>query len=69
VTPPLMESNGQGKVFVEGMRVRHATYGAGRIVEVSGHGALRRVKIRFATAGERSFIADKVTLEIVSGGK
>jgi hypothetical protein len=37
-------------------------------VEVSGNGFLRRVKIRFATAGERSFIADKVTLEIVSRG-
>jgi DNA helicase-2/ATP-dependent DNA helicase PcrA len=37
----------------------------GRIVEVSGQGALRRVKIRFFTAGERTFIADKVTLEIV----
>jgi DNA helicase-2/ATP-dependent DNA helicase PcrA len=68
VTPPLLPSNGQGKVFVEGMAVRHATYGSGRIVEVSGHGALRRIKIRFSTAGERSFIADKVTLEIVSGG-
>jgi DNA helicase-2/ATP-dependent DNA helicase PcrA len=47
------------------MVVRHATYGTGRIIEVSGHGALRKVKIRFRTAGERSFIADKVKLEIV----
>ncbi len=49
----------------EGMVVRHEKYGQGRIVEVSGHGALRKVKIRFTTAGERSFIADKVQLEIV----
>ncbi len=47
------------------MLVRHATYGNGRIIEVSGQGALRQVKIRFATAGERTFIADKVTLEVV----
>jgi DNA helicase-2/ATP-dependent DNA helicase PcrA len=47
------------------MIVRHATYGQGRIVEVSGNGVLRKVKIRFTTAGERSFIADKVKLEIV----
>jgi DNA helicase-2/ATP-dependent DNA helicase PcrA len=32
---------------------------------VSGHGAMRKVKIRFTTAGERSFIADKVKLEVV----
>jgi DNA helicase-2/ATP-dependent DNA helicase PcrA len=47
------------------MLVQHATYGAGRIVEVSGYGSLKKVKIRFQTAGERSFIADKVRLEIV----
>ena len=47
------------------MLVRHANYGTGRIVEVSGQGVLRRVKIRFATAGERTFIADKVNLEII----
>lgn len=56
---------GDQKGFVQGMLVRHATYGMGRIVEVSGHGAHRRVKIRFNMAGERTFIADKVTLEIV----
>jgi DNA helicase-2/ATP-dependent DNA helicase PcrA len=63
--PPRAPANGEGKGFVQGMLVRHATYGMGRIVEVSGHGAHRRVKIRFHTAGERTFIADKVTLEIV----
>jgi DNA helicase-2/ATP-dependent DNA helicase PcrA len=56
-------SEGQG--FAAGMLVWHANYGMGRIVEVSGHGILRRIKIRFATAGERTFIADKVKLEIV----
>jgi DNA helicase II / ATP-dependent DNA helicase PcrA len=51
--------------FAEGALVKHAQYGTGRIVEVSGYGSMRKVKIRFHTAGERSFIADKVTLEIV----
>ncbi|HEY7328432.1 MAG TPA: UvrD-helicase domain-containing protein [Gemmataceae bacterium] len=64
-TAPRTPANGDEKGFVEGMLVRHASYGMGRIVEVSGQGSLRRVKIRFSTAGERTFIADKVTLEIV----
>jgi DNA helicase-2/ATP-dependent DNA helicase PcrA len=51
--------------FAEGTLVKHSRYGMGRIVEVSGYGSTRKVKIRFHTAGERSFIADKVTLEIV----
>jgi DNA helicase-2/ATP-dependent DNA helicase PcrA len=63
--PPSTPAADGARAYVAGMLVRHATYGNGRIVEVSGQGALRRVKIRFATAGERTFIADKVTLEIV----
>jgi DNA helicase-2/ATP-dependent DNA helicase PcrA len=51
--------------YAEGMRVRHATYGAGRITGVSGYGAMRKVKIRFASHGEKTFIADKVKLTIV----
>ena len=63
--PPHTPDRSDKRGFVEGMLVRHANYGNGRIVEVSGQGALRRIKIRFAAAGERTFIADKVTLEIV----
>jgi DNA helicase-2/ATP-dependent DNA helicase PcrA len=51
--------------FAPGMLVRHDTYGMGRITDVSGFGALRKVKVRFAAAGERTFVADKVKLEIV----
>jgi DNA helicase-2/ATP-dependent DNA helicase PcrA len=57
--------SGDGGRYHTGMMVHHATYGPGRITEVSGHGVMRKLKIRFKTAGERSFIADKVTLEIV----
>ncbi len=47
-----------------GMRVAHDTYGVGRITEISGHGSLRKVKVRFAS-GERTFIAEKAKLAIV----
>lgn len=60
---PLAPKTGQ---LAEGMMVKHPTYGQGRIVEISGNGALKRVRIRFLTAGERAFIADKVQLEIIS---
>ena len=63
--PPRLPDSSDKRGFVEGMLVQHPNYGKGRIVEVSGQGALRRIKIRFATAGERTFIADKVNLEIV----
>jgi DNA helicase II / ATP-dependent DNA helicase PcrA len=63
--PPGGDPQKWGEGFAEGALVRHAQYGIGRIVEVSGYGSMRKVKIRFRTAGERSFIADKVTLEIV----
>jgi len=35
---------------------------------VSAFEALRRVKVRFASHGERTFIADKVKLTIVRRG-
>jgi DNA helicase-2/ATP-dependent DNA helicase PcrA len=62
--PPVPDGAGT-RAFVVGMLVRHPNYGKGRIVDVSGQGALRRVKVRFASAGEQTFIADKVTLEII----
>src|SRR5207302_10575056 len=52
--------------FTEGMLVRHDTYGQGRVTEVSGYGALRKVKVRFASAGERTFLAEKAKLTIVT---
>ncbi len=49
-----------------GVRVRHDNYGLGMVTDVSGYGALRKVKIRFPAYGEKTFIADKVKLTIVS---
>jgi DNA helicase-2/ATP-dependent DNA helicase PcrA len=48
-----------------GQVVQHDEYGIGQVTDLSGFGALRRVKIRFAAAGERTFVADKVKLKVV----
>jgi DNA helicase-2/ATP-dependent DNA helicase PcrA len=55
-----------GPEYAEGMLVRHETYGHGRVTEVSGYGVLRKVKVRFSSAGERTFLANKAKLTIVS---
>jgi len=73
VTPRTLESirsrdadaSGNGVIYEEGMHVRHERYGLGRVTDVSGYGVLRKVKVRFSTAGERTFLADKAKLEIV----
>jgi DNA helicase-2/ATP-dependent DNA helicase PcrA len=66
ITPSdLAAAAGDDKGYAEGMLVRHETYGMGRITEVSGYGALRKVKIRFGAHGERTFVASKAKLEIV----
>src|SRR5262249_15555555 len=54
----------EGPSYTEGMLVRHESYGHGRVTEVSGHGVLRKIRVRFAAAGERTFLADKVKLTI-----
>ncbi|MBY0522109.1 MAG: ATP-binding domain-containing protein [Gemmataceae bacterium] len=64
---PRRDAAYSGPGYVEGMAVRHDTYGLGRVTEIGGYGALRKVKIRFATHGEKTFIADKVKLTIVQG--
>jgi DNA helicase-2/ATP-dependent DNA helicase PcrA len=68
VAPAPAAGGGDGDGYAEGALVRHEKYGVGRVVAVEGYGALRKVRIRFRTAGERTFIADKVTLEIVRKG-
>jgi DNA helicase II / ATP-dependent DNA helicase PcrA len=67
IKPSALGLTGTGAgLYSEGMLVRHLTYGDGRVIEVSGMGMLRKVRVRFRTAGERSFIAEKVKLEIVN---
>jgi DNA helicase II / ATP-dependent DNA helicase PcrA len=47
-----------------GVLVMHDSYGVGKITDISGQGALRKLKVRF-NGGERTFIADKAKLSIV----
>lgn len=51
--------------FVEGMVVHHDKYGTGRVTLVSGYGDQRKIKVRFRSAGERTFLAEKAKLAIV----
>jgi DNA helicase-2/ATP-dependent DNA helicase PcrA len=55
------------EAFIEGVLVEHEKYGRGQVTEVSGYGALRKVKIRFRAAGVRTFMAAKAKLAIVHG--
>ena len=64
--PPLKPPPaGAGGDYAAGQVVQHADYGVGQISEVSGFGALRKVKVRFAAGGEKTFIADMVKLTVV----
>jgi DNA helicase-2/ATP-dependent DNA helicase PcrA len=51
--------------YAVGTIVRHDNYGRGRVTDVSGHGAMRKVKVRFSS-GERTFLVEKAKLEIVT---
>jgi DNA helicase-2/ATP-dependent DNA helicase PcrA len=52
-----------------GVLVQHEEYGLGTVLDVSGFGALRRVKLRFPGHGEKTFVADKVKLRVVARKK
>ena len=52
-----------------GVLVQHEEFGLGSVTDVSGYGALRRVKIRFPGSGEKTFVVDKVKLKIVGRKK
>jgi DNA helicase-2/ATP-dependent DNA helicase PcrA len=51
--------------LAEGVFVRHPTFGDGRITSVSGHGARRRVKVRFRKAGEKTLVVQHARLTIL----
>lgn len=58
---PRVDSNG----LSVGAIVDHASYGRGKILDMSGQGALRRARIRFARHGERVFVVEKANLTVV----
>jgi DNA helicase-2/ATP-dependent DNA helicase PcrA len=53
--------------YYVGALVHHEAYGVGKITDVSGQGALRKLTIRFS-GGERKFLAAKAKLAIVQKG-
>ncbi|MFO0809598.1 MAG: UvrD-helicase domain-containing protein [Gemmataceae bacterium] len=60
-TPPKPDESG----YARGVIVEHPSYGRGQILDVTGYGALKRVKIRFARHGEKTFVVDKVKLTVI----
>jgi DNA helicase-2/ATP-dependent DNA helicase PcrA len=57
---------GQEEELARGVVVMHDEYGIGTVGEVTGYGAMKRVKIRFPSSGEKVFVASKVKLRIVT---
>jgi superfamily I DNA/RNA helicase len=67
--PPVPYSvtpSGAAADYEAGQIVQHDQYGIGTVTEVGGYGALRKIRIRFAVGGEKTFIADKVKLKVVT---
>ena len=65
---PVKPSVGAGSnpdEYAVGAVVQHDEYGIGQVSEVGGHGALRKIKVRFPGSGEKTFVADKVKLRVV----
>ena len=48
--------------YAAGQVVQHEQYGIGQVLDVSGYGALRKIRVRFASAGDKTFVLDKVRL-------
>lgn len=49
--------------------VQHEEFGIGNVIEVSGYGALRKVRVRFAAHGEKLFVGDKIKLKTIARKK
>lgn len=64
--PRTVDPNASDLDYEVGTMVHHDVYGVGRITDISGHGVMRKLKIRFST-GERNFLASKAKLSIVQG--
>lgn len=52
--------------FAVGQVVQHDEYGIGQVSQVDGYGATRKVKVRFAGSGERTFAGDKIKLRVAN---
>jgi DNA helicase-2/ATP-dependent DNA helicase PcrA len=68
LTPTIPELPETG--LAVGVLVQHEQFGPGVVTDVTGYGALRRVKVRFGgAAGEKLFVVDQVKLKIVGRKK
>ena len=63
--PAIGAASGLENVLDKGMVVQHEEYGIGTVTEATGYGAMKRVKIRFPSSGEKVFVANKVKLKVV----
>jgi DNA helicase-2/ATP-dependent DNA helicase PcrA len=63
--PPEPPAASNGDALDVGFMVEHGQYGIGFVTDVSGVGALRKVKIRFSAGGEKTFVADMVKVRVV----
>jgi DNA helicase-2/ATP-dependent DNA helicase PcrA len=61
----LVHETGSAEGLSVGVVVDHASYGRGRVLDLSGFGVMRRVRIRFARHGEKVFVVDKAKLTII----
>ena len=52
-----------------GALVQHEQYGLGKVEEVSGYGAFRKVRVRFPGHGEKLFAGDKIKLKVMARKK
>ncbi len=64
--PAASTTAGLEDVLEKGAVVQHEEYGIGSVTDVTGFGAMKRVKIRFPSSGEKVFVANKVKLKIVT---
>jgi DNA helicase II / ATP-dependent DNA helicase PcrA len=62
--PPVATSTNED-ALAKGAVVQHEEYGIGSVTDVTGFGAMKRVKIRFPSSGEKVFVASKVKLKVV----
>jgi hypothetical protein len=60
------QSRGAGSAFHRGQKVRHPTFGIGRIAEVSDMGQHTRAIVDFNSAGRKTLILQYARLEPVS---
>ena len=51
--------------WVEGMYVRHPTFGAGRLLWKQGSGSHTRAGVRFSAYGEKTLILEYAKMELV----